>query len=259
MHQKNFYLPIIIFAIISILLSSTQSSDKNFYDQQKQYSRVRQSIEQKEQWIKNLFDSKGLNLSNSEIFIRVLKANRLVELWAKNKASETYQQIKSYQICSLPGKEGPKRRQGDLQIPEGFYHIDRFNPVSNFYLSLGINYPNESDRVLGARGNLGGDIFIHGNCVTIGCVPITDDKIKELYLICVIARSNGQKEIPVHIFPTKLSGLDYEALKVNNRGNRKLLDFWENLQVGYQYFEANNKLPEVVVNQATGSYIFNGQ
>jgi hypothetical protein len=40
-------------------------------------------------------------------------------------------------------------------------------------------YPNESDRILGERKNQGGDIFPHGNCVTIGCLPITDGGIKE--------------------------------------------------------------------------------
>lgn len=105
---------------------------------------------------------------------------------------DLFRLIKDYQICSLSGELGPKRQQGDLQVPEGFYWIDRFNPASNFYLSLGINYPNQFDRILGKSGELGGDIFIHGGCVTIGCIPITDDKIKELYLIAVEAKSNGQ-------------------------------------------------------------------
>ena len=111
MSQKNVDLPIAIFIIISILLLSTQSSDKSFYDQQKQYPRVRQSIEQKEQLIKELFESKGLDLSTSKVFIRVFKANRIVELWAKNRTDETYQLVKNYSICSLSGKEGPKRQQ----------------------------------------------------------------------------------------------------------------------------------------------------
>jgi murein L,D-transpeptidase YafK len=72
---------------------------------------------------------------------------------------------------------GPKRRKGDGQVPEGLYVIDTFNPNSIFYLSLGINCPNASDRVLG-KGELGGDIFIHGNRVTIGCIPIRDYPIK---------------------------------------------------------------------------------
>ena len=77
------------------------------------------------------------------------------------------------------GQPWPQATQGDSQVPEGFYHMDRFNPLSNFHLSLGVSYPNQSDRILGASGRLGGDIFIHGDCVTIGCVPITDEGIRE--------------------------------------------------------------------------------
>jgi murein L,D-transpeptidase YafK len=199
----------------------------------------------------------------------VFKIDRLLELWAKNKSEGKFQLLKSYQICSTSGKAGPKREQGDLQIPpkreqgdlqipEGFYYIDRFNPVSNFYLSLGINYPNDSDRVLGVKGKLGGDIFIHGNCVTIGCIPITDDKIKELYLVCVIGKSNGQNKIPVHIFPTILNEAGYEKLK-NGNTDSKLLNFWMNLKTGYKYFETKRELPVISVNQTTGSYIFKDQ
>jgi murein L,D-transpeptidase YafK len=59
--------------------------------------------------------------------------------------------------------------------------LDWFNPQSNFYLSLHVSYPNAADRVLGSKQNLGGDIFLHGNCVTTGCILITDGGIKEVY------------------------------------------------------------------------------
>jgi murein L,D-transpeptidase YafK len=107
----------------------------------------------------------------------------------KNTSDQEFLHIKTYTVCATSGLIGPKRMQGDLQIPEGFYYIDRFNPYSNFYLSLGINYPNTSDRILGDKNNLGGDIFIHGDCVTIGCLPITDSEIKELYIFCVEAKT----------------------------------------------------------------------
>ena len=72
-------------------------------------------------------------------------------------------------------------------MPEGFYELDWFNPQSNFFLSLHINYPNASDRILGSRKNPGGDIFLHGSCASIGCIPITDDGIKEV--IGLLSRS----------------------------------------------------------------------
>ncbi|HET9532720.1 MAG TPA: L,D-transpeptidase family protein, partial [Blastocatellia bacterium] len=150
---------------------------------------------------------------------------------------DRFQMVKQYAFCASSGGLGPKRRQGDGQIPEGFYHIDRFNPVSNFHLSLGINYPNRSDRILGGAGRMGGDIFIHGGCATIGCVPITDDGIKELYIVAVAARSYGQSAIPVHIFPTKLDSAGMKRLERKFNGEARLLDFWLNLKLGFDFFE----------------------
>ena len=63
-------------------------------------------------------------------------------------------------------------------------------------LSMRINYPNTSDKILSNKTKPGGNICIHGNCVTIGCMPITDDLIKELYIFCIEAKNNGQGDIP---------------------------------------------------------------
>lgn len=87
-----------------------------------------------------------------------------------------------------------------MQVPECFYNIEIFNPASSYYLSLGINYPNLSDKIKGEKSKLGGDIFIHGSTVTIGCILITDDKIKEVYIYSIYAKENGQNKIP---FPFK--------------------------------------------------------
>jgi hypothetical protein len=83
---------------------------------------------------------------------------------------KAYALVKTYPICATSGRLGPKRVFGDEQVPEGFYELDWFNPQSNFYLGLHVSDPNESDRILGSRKNPGGDIFLHRNCVTIGCL-----------------------------------------------------------------------------------------
>jgi murein L,D-transpeptidase YafK len=165
--------------------------------------------------------------------------------------------LKEYPFCNSSGALGPKRRQGDGQIPEGFYHIDRFNPLSNFHLSLGINYPNQADRIRGGSGDLGGDIFIHGGCVTIGCVPITDELIKEVYLIAVEAKTAGQGRIPVHIFPARMGAKGMRQLEGAASGNQELLDFWRNLKSGYDSFEQNRRLPSVTVDRQ-GRYVVQG-
>src|SRR5262249_603930 len=144
---------------------------------------------------------------------------------------------------------------GDEQVPEGFYTLDWFNPQSNFHLSLHISYPNRSDRILGSRDNPGGNIFLHGNCVTIGCVPITDEGIKEGYWLAVLARSSGQKEIPMEIFPARLDDAGLDRLVPYYRDRPQLLAFWQNLQEGYRQFEREHRPPKVGVDSA-GRYVF---
>jgi murein L,D-transpeptidase YafK len=129
------------------------------------------------------------------------------------------------------------------------------NPASNFFLSLGINYPNKSDQILSPYKKLGGSIFIHGDCVTIGCIPITDDKIKELYIFTLEAKSNGQEKIQVHIFPTRLTDTGFLELSRTFKSDSNLVSFWRNLKEGFEYFEKNKKAPNVSVLRS-GKYTF---
>ncbi len=137
---------------------------------------------------------------------------------------------------------GPKRKQGDFQIPEGFYHINAFNAASKFHLSMRLNYPNESDKILSDKKFPGSDIYIHGDCVTIGCLPITDDKIKELYVICVEARNNGQHTIPVTLFPTRLTDDNFQQLYEKYKGDTDRINLWSDLKKGYDLFNQSKQL-----------------
>jgi murein L,D-transpeptidase YafK len=250
--ERNIFMVLVII-IMTILSLSPLHAD--FLQDQLKYPRVRAAKAEKGELIRDAFKKKGVDYPPAEIFIRILKLDRTVELWARSANMEAFRRIKTWEICALSGHAGPKRRIGDNQVPEGFYYIDKFNPASSFHLSLGINYPNQSDSILGVSGHLGKDIFIHGSCVTIGCIPITDDCIKELYMIAVEAKANGQSRIPVHIFPTRLDDAKYHSLLAGVKDS-KLLAFWENLRQGYTLFEKENKLPQVIVDAKNGRYIF---
>ena len=241
--------------IIDLIIVSLAVSN-NFQDDQKRYARVREAYEQKEGEIETLLKEQTIDESNYEIFLRAFKKERVLEVWVKPTNKEIFSHLLDYSFCSFSGKSGPKRKEGDLQIPEGFYKIDRFNPNSNFHLSLGINYPNESDRILGNKTGLGSDIFIHGGCATIGCIPITDDKIKELYVLAVNAKSAGQKKIPVHIFPRKLDNESFEKIRAKRTHQPELVAFWENLKKGYDHFEESKTVPLISVS-SKGEYLFN--
>jgi murein L,D-transpeptidase YafK len=226
-----------------------------FKTAQLKYSRVKSAYQDKEESVKALFTARKLDLAKSRLFIRAFKQEKILEVWARHPEQSGYQLIVSYAVCASSGVLGPKRYGGDGQVPEGFYYIDRFNPQSNFHLSLGINYPNASDRILGDKTNLGGDIFIHGSCVTIGCLPLTDDIIKEVYIMAVEAKSNGQGQIPVHIFPAKLSEANFNKLKQEYGSEPALLTFWQQLKTGYAQFETSKQIPAVTVD-AKGTYVY---
>jgi murein L,D-transpeptidase YafK len=242
-----------LMVLIEVMSPATPSI--SFKRQQMGYPRVRTAFAEKEAGVKQLFASRNLAYPPRRVFVRVFKLDRVLELWASGADSGRFELIKAYPICYSSGDAGPKRRQGDNQVPEGFYTIEQFNPFSNFHLSLKVSYPNRSDRILGGGANLGGDIFIHGNCVSIGCVAITDDLIKELYVIAVEARSAGQTQIPVHIFPTRMNDRGLAALRRSNPEGNALWTFWLNLKEGHDYFESRRGLPVVDIDR-TGRYVY---
>src|SRR5688572_13743677 len=226
----------------------------SFKETQLRHSRVKAAYTEKEKTVEQHFVAKKIVQDGARIFLRAFKKEETLEVWVNEKGKNTFSLLQTYQFCSSSGTLGPKRRQGDLQIPEGAYHINHFNPESNFYLSLGLNYPNASDKILSDRQHPGGSIYIHGSCVTIGCIPLTDDKIKELYIMAMEAKNGGQEKIPVHVFPTRLTDQGISFLKKNHASSPHL-EFWGNLKKVYDDFEATKRLKPVKVNKA-GQYFF---
>jgi murein L,D-transpeptidase YafK len=221
---------------------------QSFKTEQIKFSRVKAAFAEKELLLKESFKQKGLAYPPKRIFIRAFKREQILELWTAERDGGEFHLLKEYKICANSGVLGPKRKEGDRQVPEGFYFIDVFNPLSNYHLSMRVNYPNQSDRILGAGNRLGGDIYIHGNCVTIGCIPLTDEGIKELYPLAVEAKAAGQRAIPVHIFPARLNQEGMQRLK-KDFADKALQDFWDNLIPGYDFFEKHHRLPTITVNR----------
>ncbi len=246
-----------LFLIILLGLSTcffTQAQD--FLEEQLEFKRVEKAKVEKENTLASQLRNQGFSYPRfGAIYLRVFKQDMRMEIWIKPQGQQQYILFKDYSVCMLSGIPGPKRMGGDKQIPEGFYNIDKFNPLSGYWLSMRLNYPNLSDVVLGKRGYLGGDIFIHGACQTVGCVPMTDDKIKEIYWLCLQAYQNGQKDIPVHIYPYEYGKgeLDTSHNKVEDLAELNRL--WNNIAQCYYYFEEKKELPFIHVNQ-DGSYSF---
>lgn len=185
------------------------------------------------------------------LFLRVFKQEDVIEAWVKPATAEQYHLLREYPVCRKSGAPGPKRREGDLQVPEGVYHIDRFNPNSLYHLSLGLNYPNASDRLRGDPSAPGSDIFIHGDCVTVGCLPITDPLIEDLYTLAETAKGYGHP-IAVHIFPFRLDDRYTDRLRTGAAHR----SFWAELYPVYRFFETTRNLPVVTISP-TGAYLAN--
>ena len=233
-------LRIALFALFALLAAPAGARPVN--------ARVARAIRERRPLLVKLFHKAGVTYPARRVLIRVFKRERVLELWAQ-AADGTYRKVKDYAVCAASGELGPKRRQGDGQVPEGFYHVRVFNPWSAFHLSLGINYPNASDRVLGHRPDLGGAIMIHGNCVSIGCVAIKDGPASEVYLAASEAHARSGRRVAVHIFPTRLDAEGVAYLKRHHAARPTLLAFWDSLRPGYRYFEEHHRLPRVIVDR----------
>lgn len=229
-----------VILILVVILSVAFSIQTDFLTEQKKFEKVRNSITDKQVTIEKKLKVNNLDLRNFNILMVAYKDNDELEIYAKKKTEIIYKKLISYDICYRSGQLGPKRKQGDYQVPEGFYYINIFNPTSSYYLSLGINYPNLSDKRKSKAADLGGNIFIHGSCVTIGCLPMTDDKIKEIYLYSVYAKNNGQSKIPVYIFPFKMTDQNMTTYKAKYKDNKEFIAFWSNLKIGYDTFMKEN-------------------
>lgn len=249
---KSLLLGIIILTSVGISFSQT-----SFVDYQKSSFKMANVYDRKEDTIAKQFEDRGLAWPAKYVYIRSFKYDAQLEVWVKNSLNEKYKLFKCYKVCMQSGRLGPKRLQGDYQVPEGFYYINEFNPNSMYHLSLGLNYPNASDRILSDSIHPGGNIYIHGSCVSVGCIPLNDQQIEELYIITSHAKANGQDFIPVHVFPIRYNQKkSIEYFNLASRGNQPLHKFAAELKDAFDKFEEKKQVPLVMVNQK-GKYLIN--
>lgn len=135
------------------------------------------------------FARAGLAYPPAEVTLVALKDAARLELWAAG-SDGALRHVRDYDVRAASGERGPKLREGDAQVPEGVYRVDWINPRSAYHLSLHLDYPNERDRAraeVDGRGtagvSLGGDIMIHGDEVSIGCLAMGDSAAEELFVL----------------------------------------------------------------------------
>ena len=250
--QKHLLLGTVIGTILFLIIQYMTPLSKQKPPPPPDATRPQVARWEKLDWANALLQNKDVNSNEFNVFIRAFKQEEILEIWAKSRTNTSFTKLIEYPFCANSGTLGPKRKEGDRQIPEGFYHVNVFNPKSNFHLSLGINYPNKADLKHADPQQPGSDIYIHGGCQTVGCIPLTNDKIKEVYLLAELAKQSGQERIPVHIFPVKMTVKNLEKISAKYPQHNA---FWQELQVGYLYFENGNQLPKMDIDE-NGKYIF---
>jgi murein L,D-transpeptidase YafK len=245
----------ILFSVHGRVSAQTSVSTIHFIDYQRSIPKISELLNRKEDTLMKQFKEKNLAWPARYVYIRSFKYDSQLEVWVKNSREEKYKLFKSYKVCALAGTLGPKRMSGDYQVPEGFYYINEFKPRSEYHLSLGLNYPNASDRILSDSSQPGGDIYIHGSCVTTGCIPITDAQIEELYILAAHAKDMGEDFIPVHIFPVNFNNarsVDY--LNKYLQTFAEYTPFAKSMRNAFYYFEKYREVPFVMVN-GKGEYV----
>lgn len=184
----------------------------------------------------------------SPILIRTYKQESEFEIW-KKASDGKYALLKTYPMCRWSGQLGPKTREGDRQVPEGFYSLTpgQLNPNSSYYVSMNVGYPNALDKAYGRSGGL---IMVHGACSSAGCMSMTDEQIAEIYALTREAFTGGQSQVQIQSMPFRMTPKNFAKFRADPN-----LAFWKNLKEGADHFEVTKLEPKVA---ACGKkYVFN--
>jgi murein L,D-transpeptidase YafK len=134
----------------------------------------------------------------------VRKSERKLQLMRDGEAFRTFD------IALGIAPLGHKEEEGDNRTPEGTYWLDLRNPRSDYFLSIRVSYPNDTDRRLARQKGVdpGGQIMIHGqpNAPTYsaayyrqadwtnGCIAVSNSDMIDIWLMT-------PKRVPIEILP----------------------------------------------------------
>lgn len=177
--------------------------------------------------------------AGAPVLIRVFKASSELEVWLEK--GDRFVLFATYPICNWSGTLGPKLKEGDKQTPEGFYTITRRQTrhLGRWRNAINLGFPNVYDKSLGRSGSY---ILMHGGCSSVGCFAMTNAVMKELYELTQTAIKKGQRHVPVHVFPFRMTDKALAARRQHAWG-----PFWTALKAGYDSFERTRKPPRITV------------
>lgn len=177
--------------------------------------------------------------SGAPMLMRIFKATSELEIWLEK--GDRFQLFATYPICHWSGTLGPKQREGDKQTPEGFYTINnrQMRHFGRWTRAINLGFPNAFDR---AHKRDGSYILMHGGCSSVGCFAMTNAVIGEIYGLANAAIKNGQRHVPVHVFPFRMTDAALAA-----HAQSPWHGFWSRLQEGYNSFARTGRPPRISV------------
>lgn len=253
--MRNLLCLLVIATLLFSLGQSTASAQQTVSAFKRWNPKLADIATKLEDSLRKQFQEKKMTWPPREVYLRSFKFDKVLELWVRDSAAKTFELFKAYKVCMQSGSTGPKRMEGDFQVPEGFYYINDYNSNSMYHLALGISYPNASDKILSDPQRPGSKIYVHGACVSTGCIAITDQLIEEVFLITSLAHQQGQDFVPIHVFPVKYNvKKSFEYLATTTKDNQPLQQFAVTLKEAFDHFEVKKTLPLILVNDK-GQYL----
>lgn len=192
--------------------------------------------------VEGLFQQAGLTMPAAQVLIRVFKQENELELWAADKADGQLVKVATYGICYASGTIGPKKREGDGQVPEGIYTVPAYTSTWKYHLMMYLDYPNPTDRARN-RQNPGSDIYIHGNCASIGCISMSDERVEEIWEATTGLQGKPNARVHVHVFPAR----DIGAL-ISSNTMPEHHELWRDLQQISDTFLRDRRIPKVTAS-----------
>lgn len=209
-------------------------------DDVRETPRSRAVVEAQTASLRDALAEEGVRLG-APVYLRLTKEPAALTAYVAN-AEGVYEPFRSWPVCAFSGELGPKRAEGDMQAPEGFYSVapGQMNAASDYHLAFNLGFPNAYDR---AQGRTGSYLMVHGDCVSIGCYAMTDDAIEEIWTLMQAAMEEGQKAVPVHIFPFPMT-----AANLQRHAGDPNAAFWRSLAPAWEAFEETGHVPAVRVS-----------
>jgi murein L,D-transpeptidase YafK len=214
-------------------------------------------------------EEKGLKYPPEAVLLRIFKQERELEIWAGDGGKSGLMLVKTLPICAMDFAPGTKLKQGDGKTPEGFYHPEFGYQSSNWWMwidldavdapgsrgtgscfKMCVEYPNAVDRAntrTAGHSNPGGEICLHGNCVSAGCASM---KNRDFLPVFAFSRHHNKKrhgKLQLHIFPFRFDRLGADeishlaAVHAGKLGKERLLGFWMNLKEGFDRFKSTRR------------------